>query len=108
MSNTGNSTKWEAIREIAAGSLTTNFQNLGGVFTRDSFRIWISNNTNGDIYLSTDGSTNNLKIPALTGRAYDNKTNDMYTKSGTQFQVKWAGSAPVSPSGWVGLEVEYV
>jgi len=107
MANTGNSIKWEAVREIAAASITTSFQNLGGVFTRDSFRIWISNNTNGDVYLSTDGTTNNLKIPALTGRAYDNKTNDMFVKSATQFQVKWV-AAPVAPAGWLGLEVEYV
>jgi hypothetical protein len=107
MANTGNSIKWEAVREIAAASLTTSFQNLGGVFTRDSFRIWISNNTNGDIYLSTDGATNNIKIPALTGRAYDNKTNDMFLKAGTQFQVKWV-AAPGAPAGWLGLEVEYV
>lgn len=107
MSNSGNSIKWDAIREIAVGSLTTSYQNLGGVFLRDSFRIWISNNTNGDIYLSTDGITNMLKIPALTGRAYDNKTNDMFLKTGTQFQIKW-NIAPMSPSGWVGLEVEYV
>lgn len=107
MANTGNSIKWEAIREIAAGSLTTSYQNLGGVFTRDAFRIWIVNNTNGDIYVSLDGTTNNMKLPALSGRSYDNKTNDMYIKSGTQFQVKW-DSAPGAPSGWVSLEVEYV
>lgn len=107
MSNTGNSIKFEAIREIAAGSLTTSYQNLGGVFSRDSFRIWITNNTNGDIYLSLDGTTNNIKMPALSGRAYDNKTNDMFCKSGTQWQIKWS-SAPGVPSGWVGLEVEYV
>ncbi len=107
MANTGNSIKWEAVREIAAGSLTTSFQNLGGVLTRDSFRIWITNNTNGDIYITTDGSANMLKLPALSARAYDNKTNDMYLKADTLFKVKWA-TAPGAPSGWVALEVEYV
>lgn len=110
MANSGNSIKWDAVREIAAsggGAITTSFQNLGGVFLRDSFRIWITNNTNGDIYLSTDGLKNMLKIPALTGRAYDNKTNDMFLKSGTQFQIKWV-AAPGVPAGWVALEVEYV
>ena len=107
MANTGNSIKWEAIREIAAGSLTTSYQNFGAVLTRDCFRIWITNNTNGDIYVSTDGTQNMIKMPALSGRAYDNKTNDMYVKAGTQFQVKF-DSAPGSPDGWVGLEVEYV
>lgn len=107
MSNTGNSIKWDAIREIAAGSITTSFAVLGGVFLRDSYRVWITNNTNGEVYLSIDGSTNQLKLPAMTGRAYDNKTNDSFVKSGTQFYIKWV-SAPGAPSGWVGLEVEYV
>lgn len=107
MANSGNSIKWEAVREIAAGDITTSFQNLGGVFTRDSFRIWLTNNTNGDWYLTIDGTTNNLKIPAQSGRAYDNKTNDMYLKAGTQFQIKWV-EAPDDPTGWGALEVEYV
>lgn len=107
MSNTGNRTKWEPIREIDASSLSLSYQVLGGIFTRDSFRVWITNNTNGDIYLSDDGVNNKLKIPALSGRAYDNKTNDMYMGSGTQWQIKWV-AAPGAPAGWVGLEVEYV
>lgn len=107
MANTGNSVKDEAIREIAAASITTSYQNLGGIFTRDAFRLWVTNATNGDIYLSTDGTTNMKKIPAMSGRAYDDKTNDMYRKAGTQWSVKW-DSAPGAPTGWVGLEVEYV
>ena len=107
MANSGNSIKWNAIREIAAGSLTTSYQVLGGVFLQDSFRIWVTNNTNGDIYLSTDGVTNMLKLPAFSGRAYDNKTNDMFLKQATQIYIKFA-AAPGAPSGWAGLEVEYV
>lgn len=107
MANTGNSIKDEAIREIAAGSITNAFATLGGVFTRDVFRIWFTNNTNGDVYLSTDGTTNNMKIPAGGVRVADNKTNDMYRKSGTQFSIKYS-SVPGAPTGWFGLEVEYV
>lgn len=108
MANTGNRIKWETIREIAAGDITTSFQNLGGVFTRDSFRIWLVNNSNGDVYLTDDGSNNKIKLPASSGRAYDNKTNDMFIGTGTQWQIKWAGDAPLSPEGWVGMEVEFV
>lgn len=107
MSNTGNSIKMEAIREIAAGSLTTSFQVLGGVFTRDSFRIWLTNNTNGDVYLTIDGVTENIKMASFTGRASDNKTNDMFLRAGTQYSIKW-DVAPGAPTGWVALEVEYV
>jgi len=107
MANSGGSIKWNAVREIASGSLTTSYQNLGGVFLQDSFRIWLMNNTNGDVYFSNDGFTNMIKMAAFTGRAYDNKTNDMFVKAGTQWQVMFA-SVPASPVGWVALEVEYV
>lgn len=107
MSNTGNSIKDEAIREIAAGSITTSYQVLGGVFTRDAFRLVFTNNSNGDIYLSTDGVTNMKKLPAFSGRVMDDKTNDMYRKKGTQWYIKF-DSAPGAPVGWAGLEVEYV
>jgi len=107
MSNSGNSVKDDAIREIAAGSITTSYQVLGGVYLRDSFRTWLTNNTNGDIYLSTDGVTNHKKLPANSGRALDDKTNDMFRRSGTQWYIKYA-TTPGSPSGWFGLEVEYV
>ena len=108
MSNSGNSIKHDAIREIDASSLTTSYQNLGGVLLRDAFRIWVTNNTNGDIYIThTDNTQDEMKLPAQSGRAYDNKTNDMYFKSGTQFEIRF-DSAPGVPSGWAALEVEYV
>jgi len=107
MSNSGNSIKNDPIREIAFGSITANYAVLGSVFLRDGFRLWFTNDTNGDIYLSTDGTTNHMKIPAGVGRAADDKTNDFYRKAGTQFYIKWV-SAPAVPSGWFGLEVEWV
>ena len=107
MSNTGNSIKDEAIRELPAASITGSYQTLGSAFTRDAFRIWMTNNTNGDIYISTDGTTNMKKMPATSGRAYDDKTNDMYRIKGTQWWIKYA-AVPGVPVGWFGLEVEYV
>lgn len=107
MSNTGNSIKDEAIRRIVAGSITTSYQTLGGVFTRDAFRLWLTNNTNGDIFLSTDGVTDQKEMPALSGRAYDDKTNDMYRKKGTQWYIRY-DALLVGTTGWAALEVEYV
>lgn len=107
MSNSGNSIKNDAIRELAGGSLTTAYQVLGSVFLRDAFRIWMTNDTNGDVYFSTDGVTDMMKLPAASGRAMDDKTNDMFRKSGTQFYVRY-DVAPGAPIGWVALEVEYV
>jgi hypothetical protein len=107
MSNSGNSIKDEAIRELAAGSLTTSYQVIGGPLTRDAFRLVLTNSSNGDVYFSTDGTTDMKKLPANSGRILDDKTNDMYRKSGTQWQVRF-DSAPGVPAGWVAVEVEYV
>lgn len=106
MANTGNSIKREAIREIAAAAITGSYQVLGSVTLRDVFRLWITNNTNGDIYLSTDGVTNMIKMPATSTRALDDKTNDMYDIHGTQWYIKYS-AVPGTPAGWAGIEVEY-
>ncbi len=107
MSNSGGTVKDDAIREIAAGAITGSYQPLGSPYLRDSFRCWITNNTNGDIYLSLDGVTDNKKLSAASGRAADDKTNDAYRKMGTQWYVRYA-SVPGAPAGWFALEVEYV
>lgn len=107
MANTGNSIKDEAIRELAGASITNSYQPLGSVMTRDALRMWFTNNTNGDVYLSTDGVTDHKKFPATSGRAADDKTNDMYRKAGTQWYVRYE-TTPGSPEGWFGIEVEYV
>ena len=106
MSNTGGAVKDEAIREIAAAAITGVYQVMGGVLTRDAFRIWVTNDTNADIYLSTNGVTNMKKLPAATGRVYDDKTNDMRRAAGTQFYIKYA-AVPGIPTGWAAIEVEY-
>lgn len=107
MSNSGNSIKNEAIREIAGGSISESYQILGGVFTRDAFRILITNFTNGDIYLSTDGVTDMMKMSTISARALDDKTNDMFRKKGTQFYARY-DQTPGVPMGWLAMEVEYV
>ena len=47
------------------------------------------------------------KLPAFSSRIYDDKTNDMYRKAGTQWYLKY-DSAPGAPTGWAAIEVEYV
>lgn len=106
MSNTGNSIKDEQIRELAGSTITGSYQPIGGVFLRDAFRLWMTNFTNGDIYLSTDGVTDMKKLPQASGRALDDKTNDMYRKAGTQWYIRY-DVAPGAPSGWAAIEVEY-
>ena len=107
MSNTGGSIKNEAVREIAGGSTTNAYQPLGGVFIRNAFRVTVTNWTNGDIYLSTDGVTDMMKMPLLSARILDDKTNDMFRRMGTQIYIRY-DMTPGVPTGWATLEVEYV
>lgn len=107
MSNSGNSIKDEGIRELSGLSITPTYQPLGGVFLRDAFRITITNFTNGDVYLSTDGVTDQKKMSTISARILDEKTNDMFRKEGTQWYVRY-DSAPAMGSGWFAMEVEYV
>lgn len=109
MSNSGNSIKFEAIREVAFGAINVTYATFGGVFTRDVFRIVLTNTTDGDIYLTTDGATDMIKVPANSGRIYDNKTNDMYLRTSTQWSIRYADAPSTVPSqGWFAMEVEYV
>lgn len=107
MSNSGASIKDDPIREMAGSSITNSYQPLGGVFTRDAFKVWYTNNTNGDCYLSTDGVIDMKKMPAGSGRASDDKTNDSFRKAGTQWYIRF-DVTPGSPAGWAAIEVEYV
>jgi hypothetical protein len=107
MGNTGNSLKDEGIREIPAGSITGSYQPLGAIFGRDMFRLTLTNWTNGDIYLSTDGVTNMKKMASMSARVYDDKTNDAFRITGTQWYIKYA-TVPATPAGWFALEAEYV
>jgi hypothetical protein len=107
MANSGNSIKDDDIRELAGTSITAAYQVLGGVFLRDAFKVWYTNKTNGDVYLSFDGTSNKKKFPPGSGRVSDEKTNDSYRKAGTQVYVKFA-TVPAAPTGWFAIEVEYV
>lgn len=106
MSNTGQNVKDEAIRETAFGDITASYVAVGTALTHDCFTLVIMNNTNANIYVSTDGVTNNKKFSSTSGRVYDYKTNDEYRKAGTTFYIKHDGSAPTSGAFWI--EVEYV
>lgn len=106
MANSGQSLKDEALREVAFGSITNTYANLGAALTHDAFRVKVRNNTDADMYFSWDGTNDHMKLPAFSGDVLDNKTNDAFRKSGDRLKIKYGSSAPTQ--GWASLEVEYV
>jgi len=80
---------------------------LGGIFLRDVFRLTFTNFTFGDVYLSTDGVTDEMKFSSISARCSDNKANDMFKKQGTQYYIRF-DAVPADTGGWFALEAEYV
>lgn len=105
MSNSGLKIKDEALREIAFGSITASYQALGPIFGHDAFIDAFINETNANIYISFDGTTDHKKFGAQVGRVTDLKSNDAYRIKGTQIYIKHDGVAPTS--GWFAAEVQY-
>jgi len=105
MSNSGNSVKNEDLREVAFGSITASYAAWGAPLTHDAFRVTMFNNTDASIYFTVDPLRDTRKQPKKSGRVLDDKTDDMYTKAGTQFYLKYE-TAPTEESVW--LEIEYV
>lgn len=100
--------RFDAIRSKAAGSITNSYTTIGSALTRNWRITRIINDTDGDILISADGTTDNLYLPAGSFVLYDFATNAVsvnesdwfVTEIGTQFYVKYT-SAPTSGSVYI-------
>jgi hypothetical protein len=106
MSGPGGNTvrvQMDPIRSIAEASITSSYQALGTVLAQPVRAICITNNTDGDMFLSIDGTNNNMFIPKNSFRLYDICTNrqnadpGFYFGQNTQFFIKYS-SAPSTGS----------
>lgn len=88
----------DAYRTTAFGSITGSFVAVGAALTHLWRAFRITNNTDGDMIFSLDGTTNNLFVPAGSFVLYDVVTNSAPDKIndnllmglGTQFYVKYS------------------
>lgn len=102
------SVRFDTLRSLPFGSISGSYAALGTPLTRNWRVFRITNNTQGDMFISADGSTDNLFVPARSSVVYDLATNaqnvqdtDWYVMQiGTQFYVKQS-SAPVSGSVYI-------
>lgn len=97
---------FDALRSLASGSITTSYVAVGGPFVNPVRLICLTNNTDGDMFFSVDGSTNHLFIPKGAFKLFDLNTNR--TNQGqwwvlpinTQFYVKYS-TAPMSGAVYI-------
>lgn len=86
----------EAIRSIDSATFTGSYQALGTALAHPSRAAKWTNNSNKDVTLSWNGTTDHEFIPAGSSFIFDvasdkEGTNQSYIAAGTQFYVK--GSA---------------
>lgn len=79
----------------AASTFDNSYQTLGSALSSPAVLAKIVNNTNQDLDVSTDGSTDHDFIPANSFTLYDLRTNhgadhDFMFRKSTQFYVKGA------------------
>lgn len=101
-----NAAKFDTLRSVAFGSITTSYAIVGTPITTPAVAVTFKNNTNGIILVSTDGINDMLVYPGLSYGVYDIRTNapnatDYLLPSNTPFLVKYSGSAPTSGSFYI-------
>lgn len=103
--------KLEALRSLAFGSISGSYAAVGTPTSNPVRLVCITNNTEGDMFFSLDGTTDQLFVAAGSFKLFDITTNhrpvnqdDFVFEQGTQFYVKQS-TAPVS--GSVYIEVMY-
>lgn len=97
---------FDAYRTLGEAGISTSFAAVGTPFTNPVRLICITNNTDGDMIFSVDGTTNHLFIPKGAFKLFDlntNRTNrDQYwvLPANTQFYVKYS-TAPMSGAVYI-------
>jgi len=108
-----NAATFDILRSVAFGTLTTSYAIVGSELPTPAVCVSFTNNTNGIVYVSTDGIHDMIAIPAGWGKVFDIRTNapnatDYLFPEGTPFLVKYSGSAPTSGSFYIEAVITQV
>lgn len=71
--------EFDTLREIAGTSINSSYQIVGPIFTVNPRIIAFNNSTDVDLYISTNGSTNMLRIASGSFKLYDVEANKSTT-----------------------------
>lgn len=98
----------DQIRSIpgtGVGAVTNTYQNLGAAFGHSMRVLHFINNTDGNMMISFDGTTDNIFVAANTFSLYDltaqEDANEMFRyEKGSQLQIKYL-TAPTTGTFYV-------
>lgn len=102
------SATFDTIRSLAFGSITGSYATLGAALAIRWRVFKISNNTDGDMFLSLDGVNDQMFVPAGGFTLYDISTNspppgnieNLVLPIGTQFYIRYS-SAPTKGTVYI-------
>lgn len=100
--------RFDSIRSIAAASISGTYAAIGSPLTQNWREFRIVNKTDGDMFISADGTTDNFFLPANSFLLWDLSTNAPPVSSSdsfvlalkTQFYVKQS-TAPTTGSLYI-------
>lgn len=102
-----NRAELESLRSLAFGSISGSYAAVGTPFDYPSRLICFTNNTDGDMFFSRDGVTDELFVAAGSFKLFDVSTNhrpvnedDLVFRKGTQWYVKQS-TAPSEGSVYI-------
>lgn len=106
----GTRVRFEELRELPFGSIVAGYTAVGGATNDHTRLVTFNNTTDTDLYVSTNGVTNHLRIASGSGKVLDlttNKVRDdgLFVDQGTVFYAKRASGAP--STGLIWIEVMY-
>lgn len=106
----GTKVSFEAVKEVAAASVTASYTAVGTATTDHTRLLSISNGTDADCYISLDGTTNHIRLSANSFKLFDLTANQVsndgfFIAEGTIFYVKRVSGAPTTGTLWI--EVMY-
>ena len=98
----------DVLRSLAFGAISGSYATVGTPLTVNWRVFRITNNTNGDLFISLDGTNNNFFVPASSFVLYDLSANvapvmqsDTFVlQIGTQFYAKQS-TAPSSGAVYI-------
>jgi hypothetical protein len=91
---------FDAVRSVANGSITTSYTALGSAFGHPMRILHFINDTDGDMMISFDGTTDNIPVLADSFSLYDvtsdEDSNEAFRfQQGTQVYIRYL-SAPTT------------
>jgi hypothetical protein len=102
----GTRAQFDAVRELAFGSITTSYAAVGAALTDHARLVVITNSSDAEVHVSLDGTTNNLRLAANSFKLFDFSTNKirddgLFVTMGTVFYAKRVSGAPSTGAVWI-------